>query len=239
MTQKEYSLASLVLTSVGVFLVSVVFLFAIDFVPEQAPQASSSNKEIHVVAPASVTPQQTVQQSNNAPLRQETSDPSVLGSEKTREVPERSVIRSTIPNRITIDTIGVDTPVLTPSSVDVAVLDRALLAGAVHYPESAYAGELGNMLVFGHSSYLPVVHNKAFQAFNELGKLKPGATVQVYTDTDVFEYVVQEVRLARADEVVIEFGADAPMLTLATCNTFGAKQERWVAKALQTSVRAL
>jgi hypothetical protein len=45
------------------------------------------------------------------------------------EVPER-----TTPTRVHIARIGVDTTIVTPQSTDIAVLDRALLSGAVHYP---------------------------------------------------------------------------------------------------------
>ena len=142
--------------------------------------------------------------------------------------------RSTIPVRITVGSVRIDTPVVTPESVEVEVLDRALLTGAVHYPQSALAGETGTMLLFGHSSYLPVVQNRAFQAFNELGKVKPGAEIVVHTETHTFTYTVKQVKLARAEEVTVRFEAEVPTLVLATCNTFGAKEERWVATALLT-----
>lgn len=140
-----------------------------------------------------------------------------------REVP--------IPTRIRIDTIGVDASIVTPQSTSIEVLDRALLSGAVHYPGSALSGESGNMLIFGHSSYLPVVKNKAFQAFNELGKLKRGAVVDVFSETHHYTYVVDTVTLTLAENAVVPLTASEPTLTLATCNTFGAKQERWVITA--------
>jgi len=136
--------------------------------------------------------------------------------------------QSRIPMRIVIDRIGVDSSVLTPSSSDITVLDRALLSGAVQYPGSVSAGNRGNMLIFGHSSYLPVVHNQAYRAFNKIGTLELGDIVRVYSDTHIYRYVVKSVRLANADETIIYFDTPVPTLTLATCNTFGAKQERWV-----------
>ncbi|MBP9759844.1 MAG: sortase [Candidatus Pacebacteria bacterium] len=155
-------------------------------------------------------------------------------TEVAQVTPIDTTPKSAVPVRIVIDSVNIATTVVTPASTEAEVLDRALLSGAVHYPGSVGAGEKGNMLLFGHSSYLPVVHNKAFQAFNELGELTPGASIVVYSDTHMFEYTVETVRLARADEVVIRFDADEPILTLSTCNTFGAKQERWVATATLT-----
>ena len=111
------------------------------------------------------------------------------------------------------------------------MLDRALLAGAVRYPGSGDLGTNANVLIFGHSSYLPIVKNKAYQAFNELGKLDPGSFITVHSETHRYTYEVQRVHLANAEETLIEFTSQEPMLTLATCNTFGAKQERWVVTA--------
>lgn len=146
-------------------------------------------------------------------------------------VPE--VPMSRIPTRVRIASIGVDTRVTTPASADVAVLDRALLLGAVHYPGSGDLGRNGNVLIFGHSSYLPVVKNKAFQAFNELGKLTPGAEIEVVSDTHTFRYRVTNVRMAKAEQTLIPFDSQKPLLTLASCNTFGAKEDRYVVTAEQ------
>jgi LPXTG-site transpeptidase (sortase) family protein len=196
-----------------IFGVLVALLVAIDFVPEQK-QAQSA-----------------VVRANE-----------VSSVENTEDIPEASIIyaqKDTIPVRVEVPSVGIDTIVLTPSSTDVEVLDTALLNGSVHYPQSAFAGELGNMLIFGHSSYLPVVHNKAFQAFNELSKVKVGSLVSIYSETHVFEYEVKQVKLARAEDTTIYFTAEVPTLTLATCNTFGAKEDRWIVTATLSRVRAL
>jgi LPXTG-site transpeptidase (sortase) family protein len=139
--------------------------------------------------------------------------------------------RSDIPVRIVVSSVGINAPVSTPASTDSDVLDRALLSGAVQYPGSGMAGEPGNMLLFGHSSYLPIVHNKAYQTFNELGKITVGTSIAVYSTTHRYEYVVDTVREAQASDVTVRFDADRPLLTLSTCNTFASKEDRWVVTA--------
>lgn len=210
------------LSTLAIFAILAVFLVAIDFVPEapaeySQPSVTVVDTRIPTVSTTSTASQQLVEGTSIA-----TTEPVDVAS---LPAPAQR------PIRIVITEIGIDTPVLTPASADVDVLDRALLSGAVHYPDSPLAGENGNMLIFGHSSYLPVVQNKAYQAFNELQKLTPGSIVSVYTEHGRFDYKVDRVRLARAEETVISFDAPKPSLTLATCNTFGAKQERWVATA--------
>jgi len=161
---------------------------------------------------------------------------SALSLNTPKEIEEPT---DTVPVRISIPTIGVDSVIVTPDSTDVAVLDRALLTGAVHYPSSVAAGQKGTMLIFGHSSYLPVVKNKAFQAFNELGTLKAGEIITIYTTSHAFDYRVRAVSLARAEDTTIHFASEESLLTLATCNTFGSKEERWVATATYAGKRSL
>ncbi|MBP9749974.1 MAG: sortase [Candidatus Pacebacteria bacterium] len=189
------------IASIGVFCALSLFLVSVDFVPERRVDAKQADLESQV---------EDLQRIDSGTL---------------------AVTPVSTPTRVVIESIGVDTSVVTPESADIEVLDRALLTGAVHYPGSPRAGEAGNMLLFGHSSYLPVVKNKAYQAFNELGSLTPGERVIVYSEGYRYEYLVKSVRLARAQDAVINFIAREPTLTLATCNTFGQKQERWVVTA--------
>lgn len=144
-----------------------------------------------------------------------------------------------VPVRVTIRSIGTDTSITNPVSTDIAALDRALLTGAVRYPGSPDLGAQGNVLIFGHSSYLPVVKNKAYQAFNDLGKLESGDEIVVDSASHRYTYVVTDTRHAKATEVSISFDSDQPTLTLATCNAFGAKEDRFVVTAVLTHVKEI
>jgi LPXTG-site transpeptidase (sortase) family protein len=146
-----------------------------------------------------------------------------------------ATVETAPPTRIVIESIGLDTIITSPLSTDVGVLDRALQSGAVRYPGSGLLGESANMLIFGHSSYLPVVKNKAYQAFNELGKVTRGERITVYSDNHMYTYEVSSVRMAKAEDVSVDFTSSVPTLTLATCNTFGAKEDRWVVTATLVS----
>jgi sortase A len=190
-----------VLYVLGSFLLLSTILVSIDFVPE----LRTSNTELAI-----------------------TSSPEVVLSSSTTEP---AVTESLVPTSIAIERIGLDTPIVTPKSTDIDVLDRALLSGAVHYPDSGLLGQNANMLLFGHSSYLPVIHNKAFKAFNELDKLKKGDLITVYSDTHMYQYETETVTLSKAGNVQVQFEAESPMLTLSTCNNFGSKQDRWIVTA--------
>ena len=137
-----------------------------------------------------------------------------------------------LPTKIEISKIGLSSIVVNPTTVDIVALDKELLKGAVRYPTSAKLGEAGNVVLFGHSSYLPVVGNKAYKAFNEIQKLAPGDVVTVYSTDTAYTYEVKNVAKEKADNnTAIPLSLDGKVLTLVTCNSFGAKEDRFVVTA--------
>lgn len=171
------------------FLLTFVFLVAVDIVPERSSHTREESTQ--AVAPAAA------------------------------EEPVRVVAKA----------IGLDVAVRNPDSTEVTVLDEALLHGAVRYPTSAKLGAEGNMLLFGHSSYLPIVHNQNYKAFNKIQNLKTGDTVSIYSATAEYRYRVVGVREADASEDVIELSSEGKKLTLLTCDSFGKKTDRFVVEA--------
>jgi LPXTG-site transpeptidase (sortase) family protein len=135
------------------------------------------------------------------------------------------------PVRIVIDAISLDASIETPTSTAIEVLDEALLRGVVHYPGSANLADSGNVFLFGHSSGFRVVQNQAFKAFNDLKDLKENDLVRVQSASREYVYRVTSVSLVSADEAFVDLSRSGRTLTLATCNVFGAKEERYVVKA--------
>ena len=120
---------------------------------------------------------------------------------------------------------------MNPTIPTVAVLDKELLKGAVRYPTSAKLGEDGNVVLFGHSSYLPVVGNQAYKTFNEIQKLAVGDSITVYSSDTAYTYRVRNVVKKSASDGVIELSITGRVLTLVTCSSFGAKEDRFVVTA--------
>src|SRR3989344_788477 len=129
------------------------------------------------------------------------------------------------------ESIDMDVRVNNPLSTDIKILDEALLTGAVRYPESALLGQEGTVLIFGHSSYLPVIYNQAYKAFNNIQKLQAGDIIGVYSGSREYRYRVTSVRLANATEDVVELPSDGKYLALVTCDSFGRKTDRFIVKA--------
>lgn len=135
-----------------------------------------------------------------------------------------------LPIKITIEKIGVNSIVQNPTTTNVYALDDLLLHGAVRYPGSGLPGE-GNMFMFAHSTGIKIVKNQAFKAFNNLKNLVAGDKILVYSENHVFTYKVNNVKLAKSSDVLVDFSVKKNMLTLSTCNTFGQKEERYVVEA--------
>jgi LPXTG-site transpeptidase (sortase) family protein len=150
--------------------------------------------------------------------------PNALAAAVVMAAPENAL-------RVEIPSVGINVTVKNPNSTDVAVLDEALLTGAVRYPASAKLGEEGNTILFGHSSYLPIVNNKAFKAFNEIQNLEKGDRITVYGETTAYVYAVKQVASADADSAAIPLTKTGHTLTLATCDSFGKKTDRFIVVA--------
>jgi LPXTG-site transpeptidase (sortase) family protein len=156
---------------------------------------------------------------------------STLRQQVKSSVTTYSNIGKTLPIRLVISKIGVDTPISNPISTKISVLDQALLSGGVRYPGSSSLDELGNVYLFGHSTGLEIVRNKAYQAFNGIGKLEKGDEIKVQSNDKEYVYTVINVSAITADKQIIDFPTTGKILTLSTCNSFGLKADRFVVQA--------
>ncbi|KKW40572.1 MAG: hypothetical protein UY91_C0040G0005 [Parcubacteria group bacterium GW2011_GWB1_55_9] len=141
-------------------------------------------------------------------------------------------IVSELPTKIEIPDISLAAVIVNPTTTDIPSLDEKLLKGVVRYPTSAKLGEDGNVVLFGHSSYLPVVKNQAYKTFNGIQKLAMGDVVTVYSSATAYTYRVRSVVEEKADDnTAIPLSVAGKVLTLVTCNSFGQKTDRFVVVA--------
>lgn len=186
-----------------VFFACVSLLASLDLLPEPVPAEAT---------PASVTDSLEV-----VPASQ----PVVV-----------SVMRPEAPMKIEIPAIKLSATIANPTTTDSATLDAWLLKGAVRWPTSGRLGEDGNVVLFGHSSYLPVVHNLAYKTFNEIQKLKEGDRITVYSLGTAYTYKVRSVAKESANsDAAIPLQVTGKVLTLSTCNSFATKNDRFVVTA--------
>lgn len=137
------------------------------------------------------------------------------------------------PTKIIIPAIDMDLPVQNPSTRDLSALDTLLQKGPARYVDSAELGEKGNVIIFAHSSHLPVVHNQMYKAFNRVPELVQGDTITIIGDDgEKYLYSVTSVRKADAHEATIDLSpAHGTKLTLVTCDTLTSKSARFILEA--------
>ena len=136
-----------------------------------------------------------------------------------------------LPLNIIIPSIGTDTDIYNPATTTAEVLNSYLLKGAVRYPGSGLLGGNGNIFIFGHSTGFKLVNNQAFKTFNNLQNLKKDDLIEVFSDKYEYIYKVLSVNLVDANKELIDFNTKSEMITLSTCDNFGAKSDRYVVQA--------
>lgn len=175
-----------------------------------------------------------------------TADEAAEGIDEAEETDENEFVDepqiqsgSPFPELIVFDSLNKQVKVLNPNSRDIDVLDEALLHGVVRHPDSATLHDDGNVFILGHSSYLPNVMNRNFQAFNGIQNLKWGDVVRLQTADSEYIYRVDRVYMARASEVTVPVSGTGKILTLATCNSFGSMDDRYILEATLVATESL
>ena len=141
-----------------------------------------------------------------------------------------------LPVRIVIPAIGLDLAVQNIESRDLAVLDEYLKKGPIRYADSARLGERGNILIFGHSSRVPVVRNQMYKAFNRVSELTAGDTITLVGQAEGGErsylYSVTSVRSVDVSDTTVDLSpTQGTKLTLVTCDTLTGKSARYILEA--------
>ncbi len=162
------------------------------------------------------------------------SDLPELGEEPVVEIPPVEVKPEVAikPERISAPAIGLDLKIQNPETRDIEQLDTLLKNGPARYVDSALLGQKGNVLIFAHSSHLPVIHNQMYKAFNRVPELEKGDTITISGGGKDYLYSVTSVRRANATEdELISLAQTGNKLTLVTCDTLTSKASRWILEA--------
>jgi len=214
-----------------IFTFSYGVLFMLDFLPE--------NPNINKVNTVNTVNNQTpnvseidflnLEESTNDKLSTTTSNANISTTNQLSSIAKRD--NNSLPIILKIPSLGRKVNILNPSSRTIKDLDNALLSGVVRHPDSAVLGQEGNLFILGHSSYLPKVFNKNFQALNGIQNLKWGDIITLESDDTIYTYQVKKVYQAKAENINVPIAGVGKHLTLATCNSFGSKDDRYIVEA--------
>jgi len=138
-----------------------------------------------------------------------------------------------LPPKMEISHYFISIPKLRIKDAIVRVGGEDLKKNLIHYPTTAFPGEPGNAVVFGHS-VLPQFFNPEnyLTIFSTLYKLKEGDEVNVGFDGINYRYLVEDLYEVTAEDLsVLEQRYDDRFLTLITCSPPGTYLRRLVVKA--------
>jgi len=140
--------------------------------------------------------------------------------------------------KIIIPKINVEIPVVYDEpSVEEGAIQQALERGVVHYATTPKPGELGNSVIFGHSSNNILNKGKYKFAFVLLNKLEPGDTFYLNYENTRYAYRVFSKKVVPPTDLSVlqPIKGKAATATLITCDPPGTSLNRLIVNAEQIS----
>jgi len=142
-------------------------------------------------------------------------------------------------SKLIIPKINVDVPIIYGVSNDYQAQMDAMTKGVMHFSipgASSVPGQVGNMVIAGHSSndILDTGDYKFIFAQNE--KLEPGDTIYINYNSVRYTYTVTKKQVVLPTDVsALTTPTDKPILTLITCVPLGTALKRLLVTAEQVS----
>ncbi len=136
-------------------------------------------------------------------------------------------------NTLEIPKISLSVPIIFSTSTDKTSLAKDLDQGVVYYPGSVYPGQIGQIIILGHSAPPGWPTIKHDWVFTNLEKLSAGDTISIDLNNKQYTYVVKQ-------KTIIQRGADVPadslsannnVLTLISCWPPGKDYQRITVEA--------
>lgn len=115
----------------------------------------------------------------------------------------------------------------------VSTVDTNVGAHLVNYPGTSVAGDIGNSVIFGHSTLPQLFNPNDYKTiFANLYKLKTGDTIYANLNTVLYTYKIYNINVVDpSDTSLFEQSFDNSYLTLVTCTPPGTVWKRLVIKA--------
>ncbi len=140
------------------------------------------------------------------------------------------------PPSITIPKLSLEAPITL--NVSAADMLAQLKHGATQYLGTALPGQIGNMVLVGHSSDFPWSDGEYKTLFALIDKLAPGDQIIVPYQTQKFVYQVTTTKIVKPTDLSVLQKTDSPTLTLLTCYPVGTTRSRLIVIATLVSGNA-
>lgn len=137
--------------------------------------------------------------------------------------------------KIIIPKLNVEAPIVTDAeNNEEQVIQKALERGVVLYPNTGQPGELGNQVIFGHSSNNLFNRGDYKYVFALLNKMEKDDIIYINFNSKQYTYKVINKKIIKPTEVEVLNEQPVPALvTLITCDPPGSNVNRLVIQAEQ------
>jgi sortase A len=163
------------------------------------------------------------------------------GNADTEITPVDSSVQTAVSaeNKLIIPKINVDVPVHFGISNDTKTVMSAMNNGVAQFAipgASAMPGEIGNLVITGHSAGDIYSSNQYKFIFSGLERLVPGDSIYLDYNQTRYTYKVTELKTVEPSDVAaLQIQTDKPMLTLITCTPLGTSRYRLLVFSEQIS----
>lgn len=139
--------------------------------------------------------------------------------------------------KLIIPKLNVDVPVHFGISNDEATVMEAMNNGVAQFAipgANAMPGQIGNLVITGHSAGDIYSNNQYKFIFSGLERLVEGDTIYVNYESKRYTYTVRNLKTVEPEDVQsLVYETDKPMLTLITCTPLGTSRYRLLVTAEQ------
>jgi LPXTG-site transpeptidase (sortase) family protein len=148
-----------------------------------------------------------------------------------QEIKEIKTFYTDKQSAIEIPKISISVPIIFSQNADKTSIMKDLDKGVVYYPGSVYPGQVGQILILGHSAPVGWPKIKHDWVFSDLEKLSAGDKIMIDLNNKQYNYTVRK-------KTIIQRGADVPVynsannvLTLISCWPPGKDYQRIAVQA--------
>lgn len=138
--------------------------------------------------------------------------------------------------QIKIDKLSIDAPMIWSNSTKDVEMLKDLENGVAHFYKTASPGQIGNMIISGHSSNYAWAKGNYNSIFKDLNSLEVGDDIVVVSSQKngriiTYKYKVHEKFITTADDSRVFEETNEPTVTLSTCWPIGTSLKRLIVKA--------
>jgi len=135
-------------------------------------------------------------------------------------------------NILEVPKLGIEVPIIFSQSTDKSLIMKDLDAGVVYYPGSVYPGQIGQIVILGHSAPVGWPKIKHDWVFSDLNNLTAGDIILIDINNKQYTYTVkQKAIIERGEDISADNSPTNNSLVLISCWPPGKDYQRIIVKA--------